>query len=147
VRCAFDSKDSRDVVFVDTPPFPNPDGSANLSTEKKVGKDISEWVKGSLGKRIKVVRILYLHDISINRLTEPLPTYEIFKKLCGNQYSASVALVLTMCENVTSEETCQKRMKFYKDHWKILMGEKAIVCSHNGTKESAWEVVASLGVI
>jgi hypothetical protein len=82
----------------------------------------------------------------MNRLTEPLPTYEIFRKLCGNQYSASVALVLTMSENV-APETCQKRMKIYKDHWKKLMGEKAIVCSHYGTKESAWEVVASLGVI
>ena len=47
VRCTFDSEDSREVVFVDTPPFPNPDGSASPSAEQKVGKDLSEWVKGS----------------------------------------------------------------------------------------------------
>ena len=100
----------------------------------------------SLGKRMKVARILYLHDISINRLTEPLPHYEIFRKLCGKQYSASVALVLTMCENV-APETCQERTRYLTDHWKKMMGEKAVVYSHNGTKKSAWDVVAGLDVI
>jgi hypothetical protein len=45
VRCTFE--DSREAVFVDTPPFPDPDGSASLSAEQKVGKNISKWVKGS----------------------------------------------------------------------------------------------------
>jgi hypothetical protein len=83
----------------------------------------------------------------MNRLTEPLPHYDIFRELCGNQYSASVALVLTMCENVLVPATRQQRTEYYKDYWKKLMGEKAVVCSHIGTKESAWEVVTSLGVI
>jgi hypothetical protein len=98
---------------------------------------------------MKVSRILYLHDISINRSTEPLPhyeIYEIFRKLCGTEYSANVALVLTMCEKV-APATCQERTKYYKDHWKKMMGEKAVVYSHNGTKKSAWDVVAGLGVI
>ena len=82
----------------------------------------------------------------MNRLTEPLPTYEIFKKLCGKEYSGSVALVLTMCENV-APGTRQERTKFYKDYWKKMLGEKAVVYSHDGTKESAWGVVAGLGVI
>ena len=82
----------------------------------------------------------------MNRLTEPLPHYEIFRKLCGKEYSASVALVLTMSETVALE-TCQERTKFYKDYWKKMMGEKAVVCSHDGTKKSAWDVVADLGVI
>ena len=38
-------EDSRRVVFVDTPAFPDPDGSADLSAEKKVGKKISDWLK------------------------------------------------------------------------------------------------------
>jgi hypothetical protein len=44
VRCTFE--DSREVVFVDTPPFPDPyDGKAGVSEEREVGRDISEWVK------------------------------------------------------------------------------------------------------
>ena len=44
VRCTFE--DSREVVFVDTPPFPDPyDGKSSLSEEQKVGSSISEWVK------------------------------------------------------------------------------------------------------
>ena len=100
----------------------------------------------SLGKRVKVSRILFLHDISINRVVEPLPTYEIFKKLCGKKYSASVALVLTMCETI-APETCQARTEYFTNYWKKMMGEKALVCCHNGTKKSAWDVVAALDVI
>ena len=99
----------------------------------------------SLGKRIKISRILYFHDISINRLTEPLPHYEIFRKLCGNQYSASVALVLTMCEKVAPAK-CQERTKYFTNHWKKMMGDRTRIYCHNGTKESAWDVVAGLGV-
>ena len=95
---------------------------------------------------MKVNRILYLHDISINRLTQPLPHYKIFRKLCGKEYSASVALVLTMCENL-DPATCQERTKFYKDYWKRMMGERAVVYTHYGTKKSAWDVVGGLGVI
>jgi hypothetical protein len=43
VRCTFE--DSRRVVFVDTPAFPDPILGSNLSAEKKVGKKISEWLK------------------------------------------------------------------------------------------------------
>ena len=44
VRCTFE--DSREVVFVDTPAFPDPfDGKISLSTEQKAGKNINEWVK------------------------------------------------------------------------------------------------------
>ena len=44
VRCTFE--DSREVVFVDTPPFPDPyNGNYDLSEEKKAGNNISVWVK------------------------------------------------------------------------------------------------------
>ena len=44
MRCTFE--DSREVVFVDTPAFPDPNGgNASLSAELRVGKKISKWVK------------------------------------------------------------------------------------------------------
>ena len=104
------------------------------------------FVYCSLGKHIKVTHVLYLHDISVNRSTEPTPTYEIFRKLCGKDYLRSVALVLTMCETIPPE-TCQARTEYLTNHWKKMMGEKALVCCHHGTKKSAWDVVAGLGVI
>jgi hypothetical protein len=54
--------------------------------------------------------------------------------------------VLTMSETV-APEICQERTKFYKDRWRRLMGVRAAVYPHTGTKKSAWDVVAGLGVI
>jgi hypothetical protein len=98
----------------------------------------------SFGKKIKVTGILFLHNISQNRLTEPLPHYEIFKKLCGNQYPESVVLVSTMCEKV-EPATCKDRREYLTAHWEKMMGKGAAVYSHYGTKESAWKVVSALG--
>ena len=45
VRCTFENP-SREVVFVDTPPFPDPwESKALVSDEQKVGDSISEWIK------------------------------------------------------------------------------------------------------
>ena len=101
------------------------------------------------GANRKHTGILYLHSMTDNRLTEPLLHYEIFKKLCGSgslPVAASVLFVLTMCEKV-NPETCQNRREYLTNHWKEMMGEKARVCSHYGTKQSAWDVVAALGVL
>ena len=106
----------------------------------------NNFVYRSLGRRIKVSRILYLHDISTSRLTDPPPHYEMFRKLCGKEYSSSVALVLTKCETI-APATCEARTGYFTNYWKRIMGERAAVYSHNGTKKSAWDVVAGLGVI
>ena len=82
----------------------------------------------------------------MDHLAEPFPHNALFKKLCGKEYSACVALVLTNCKDIDSE-TCQKRTKDLTDQWKKLLDEKALVYSHDGTKKSAWDVVAGLGVI
>ncbi|KAF8811584.1 hypothetical protein BYT27DRAFT_7183861 [Phlegmacium glaucopus] len=145
VRCTFE--DSRRVVFVDTPAFPDPYGSSSLSAEKEIGNKISDWLKRAFGKRIKVTGILYLHNITDNRLTEPpLPHYEMFRKLCGKEYPGSVILVLTMWEKV-DPEIGQRRKEYLTNHWKKMISGKAAVYCHDGTKQSAWEAVKALGVL
>jgi hypothetical protein len=98
----------------------------------------------SFGNHIKVIGILYLHDIT-DPLSQPSPHYEIFRKICGYQYLSSVVLVLTMCEHL-NPASCQERRKDLINHWKMKMGEKATVYSHYGSKKSAWDVVTALGV-
>ena len=70
----------------------------------------------------------------------------MFRKLCEKQYSARVALVLTKCETI-APATCQARTEYLTDNWKKMMGYSSVVYSHNGTKKSAMDVVAGLGVI
>ena len=51
--------------------------------------------------------------------------------------------MLTKCEKITSATTRQERTKYLTNYWKGLMGDSAVVYSHDGTKNSAW-VVAGL---
>ena len=46
VRCMSESEDSREVVLVDTPAFPDPfDNDTSASAIKKVGSKMNRWVK------------------------------------------------------------------------------------------------------
>ena len=54
--------------------------------------------------------------------------------------------MLTKCETI-APATCQARTEYLTDNWKKMMGYSSVVYSHNGTKKSAMDVVAGLGVI
>jgi hypothetical protein len=51
-----------------------------------------------------------------------------------------------MCEK-GNPTTYQMRREYLTNYWKEMMGEKAAVYSHYGTKTSAWNVVIALGVL
>jgi hypothetical protein len=76
-------------------------------------------------------------------LDELLFPFETFRKFCGNECPARVALVLTMCEKGNST-TYQIRKEYLTNYWKEMVGENAAVYSHYGTKKSAWDVVTAL---
>ena len=91
------------------------------------------------GERVRVDGILYLYKIDQNRMTgPPRPYFEMFKKLCGDDYTGRVLLVATMWEIVKRKEVREARKASLTDHW----GE--MVMEHHGTKESAWKIVNTL---
>lgn len=100
----------------------------------------------SAKKHIKVAGILYLHNITLKRLTEPPILHrEIFRNICGEEYLPNVLLVLTMCENTDSKSRMVNEEHMMK-YWKKTIGEKDRVYCHYGTTESAWEILKVVGV-
>lgn len=88
---------------------------------------------------MRVNGILYLYKIDQNRMTDPpRPHFEMFKKLCGDDYTGRVLLVATMWEKVKKQEVREARKATLTNHW----GE--MVVEHYGTKESAWSIVNTL---
>jgi len=68
----------------------------------------------------------------------PRPHFEMFKKLCGDDYTGRVLLVATMWEMVKKQEVRKNRKAELMGHW------GGTVLEHDGTKESAWTIVNTL---
>jgi len=127
------------IVFVDTPPFPNPDERLR-DAEKVFERKIGDWLRRAFGKQIRVAGILYLHKGTDNRMTlPPAIHFSLFQKLCGDDFHGRVLLVMTMWE-IVREEHRQTRREGLTRNW----SNNSPVVQHFGTKESAWSIVKSL---
>ncbi|KAF8159695.1 hypothetical protein B0H34DRAFT_796913 [Crassisporium funariophilum] len=131
----------RQVVFVDTPPFPDPD-PLSPKTAKHVEVMIQEWLKKAYAKRkIKVAGILYLYNITGNRDTQPPRRNRLLiENLCGD--ASRALLVTTMWESV-NPEIGRLRHEELEAKWTRGVEGTPVAC-HNGTQESAWKIVEQL---
>ncbi|KAF8159694.1 hypothetical protein B0H34DRAFT_414003 [Crassisporium funariophilum] len=124
----------RQVVFVDTPPFPDPD-PMSPQTAKHVEVMIQEWLKKAYAMRkIKVAGILYLYNITNNRHT-PRRDRLMIENLCGD--ASRALLVTTMWERVDPNTGISS-------HDQLTAKWTGGVACHNGTQESAWKIVEQL---
>ena len=157
ILCIPENEQSRigRIVFVDTPPFPNPDERMR-DAERAVERKIGDWLKKAsvasiysyvqnltrlrFGKRIRVSGILYLYNSTDNRMTQPPAVhFDLFKNLLGNDFQGRVLLVMTMWERV-KPDVRETRKKTLTRNW----GYPASVVQHLGTKESAWDIIRNL---
>ena len=92
--------------------------------------------KNSFGKKINITGILYLYRID-RMMQPPLPHYQMFRGLCGEEFHARVLLVTTMWEG-------ERRQAILKRHWSEMIAKGSAVVCHDGKWESAWEVVKTL---
>ncbi|KIM49797.1 hypothetical protein M413DRAFT_438927, partial [Hebeloma cylindrosporum] len=131
------------IIFVDTPAFPDPDAKKPRTPQdeiRRIENEIGKWMKERFGGgRVQVTGILYLYNIHQRRMTNPpRPHFEMFKKLCGDDYTGHVLLVATMWETVKAEELRKKRKAELMKHWGDMVVE------HHGTQESARSIVNTL---
>ncbi|EKM78784.1 hypothetical protein AGABI1DRAFT_114375 [Agaricus bisporus var. burnettii JB137-S8] len=113
------------VVLVDTPGFDD----THLS-DYDILKMISDWLRETYRRKIKLAGVLYLHRITDNRMGgTPLKNLHMFGKLCGNAAMSRVTLVTTMWDQVQDLRIAQSRELELKDNfWKpmLVLGSKMV---------------------
>ena len=89
--------------------------------------------------------ILYLHKINENRMTQPpIPHYQMFGRLCGEGFHTRVLLVTTMWEKLSNRDHGERRQAILRGHWSEMINKGSAIVSHDGEKQSAWDVVKAL---
>ncbi|GIZ37349.1 hypothetical protein CKM354_000079900 [Cercospora kikuchii] len=127
------------VYLIDTPGF---DDTNKSDTE--VLKEIAASLASLYDARIKLSGIIYLHQISLNRLLGSAKrNLFMFQKLCGENALRSVILATTMWDKVSKAtgEKHENELKSTYDFWGIMIEKGSTVHRHDGSRESALNLV------
>ncbi|KAK6518921.1 hypothetical protein TWF281_003613 [Arthrobotrys megalospora] len=135
------------VFLVDTPGFDDTNRS-----DSEILKDVAYWLATAYSDEAKLAGIIYLHRISDVRMTgSALRNLRMFIKLCGQDGLGSVVLATTHWKNSQGvsipEETGQSRVdELVREDgfWGGMLKRGSTVVRHDGSRESALNIVAGL---
>jgi hypothetical protein len=135
------------IFLVDTPGFDDTNRS-----DSEVLKDVAFWLAAAYTKKTQLAGIIYLHRISDPRMGgSALRNLRMFRQLCGTDNLSSVILATTHWSNKdglrVSKEVGQARTKGLMethDFWDSMVDRGSKVVKHDGSKESALNIVTNL---
>ncbi|KAK6542556.1 hypothetical protein TWF694_006504 [Orbilia ellipsospora] len=135
------------VFLVDTPGFDDTNRS-----DSEILKDVAFWLAAAYSNKAKLAGIIYLHRISDVRMQgSALRNLRMFKQLCGQNNLDSVVLVTTHWTNAEGaripEAVGSERIKELVQtdgFWGGMVERGSKVLRHDGSRESALDIVASL---
>lgn len=89
--------------------------------------------------------VLFLHEIDANRMDEArLRSYQLFRKICGNEAMKHVIIVTTMWDTVSLDKGEARFQQLQDEYFNDAMCHGVRLMRHNNTHESAVKVVAQL---
>ncbi|KAF8811262.1 hypothetical protein BYT27DRAFT_7208685 [Phlegmacium glaucopus] len=129
-----------DVIFVDTPGFDD-----TKKSDVDILRMVADWLKNTYEKEILLSGLLYLHQITDNRMAgTPLKNLRLFEELCGKNALHNIILTTTWWNEV-DEETGRLRENVLKSkNWRSMFDRGSTISRFLRTRESALEVIEPL---
>ncbi|KAJ4377264.1 hypothetical protein N0V83_000088 [Neocucurbitaria cava] len=131
----FDHPAGLRIHLIDTPGFDDTNKS-----DTDVLKDIANWLAQSYKRQERLSGILFLHPISLNRITSgALRNLSMFKKLCGEDNFASVVLATTHWDEVNPQVGAARehQLKTTTGMWEDMIKGGSQYLRHDQHAESA----------
>lgn len=125
------------LVLVDTPGFDDTEKS-----DMEILQMISDWLKKTYKKSIKLAGIVYLHKITDNRMAgAPHRNLRMFAQLCGDQGVKNVILVTTMWDTIKIWTGAQWEHDLRRNYWSHMIEKGALVARFRNTPQTAWKII------
>ncbi|KXN84731.1 hypothetical protein AN958_12158 [Leucoagaricus sp. SymC.cos] len=120
--------ENADVVLVDTPGFDD-----THKTDYQILQLISNWLKETGMKNIRLDGVLYLHRISDNRMAgTPLRNLDLFEKICGPKWFGRVVLVTTMWDEVDEVTGVDREKQLKAEFWEGMLRRGVPISTASG---------------
>ncbi|KAF8890789.1 hypothetical protein CPB84DRAFT_1683426 [Gymnopilus junonius] len=125
------------LVVAEIPSFDD-----TLEGDKETLRQIAAWLAHCYGMGVKFGGAIYLHDISLPRLTSSVRrNLDLFRSICGRVGLSAVVLSTTKwcCINNATGEQRERQLK--DGLWKDIIASRSSVRQFDGTPESAWKIL------
>jgi GTP-binding protein EngB required for normal cell division len=128
------------VLLIDTPGFADTHRS-----DTDVLHQIAQYLSVAYTNETKLTGLIYIHPISDPRMTGPaLKNLRMFRQLVGDDNLANVVFVTSKWDLVEPEVGHKREQGLKDEFWGTYIAAGAAVKAHDGTPESARDIVASL---
>lgn len=130
------------IYLIDTPGFDDTD-----KTDTMVLKEIAQWLKVTFEQKILLNGIIYIHQISADRMTgSAKKNIMMFKSLCGPDAMKNVMLVTSMWDQVPVKvaEQREKELMETEEFWGWMHNRGSIIRRHHNTHSSAEAIVQEM---
>lgn len=129
----------RRLILVDTPGFDD----THLS-DVEVLERVAGWLEKSYKEREYIAGIIYVHDITLNRMYGSSKlNLKMFSELCGNDSFNRVAIMTTRWQDVTNRGDLENREDEMKRNWwkGLLDGGAHVMRAESNTRETATAII------
>ncbi|KAF9450922.1 hypothetical protein P691DRAFT_757794 [Macrolepiota fuliginosa MF-IS2] len=130
------------IVLVDTPGFDD-----TTKSDMEILQMISDWLRKTYERDVKLTGLIYLHRITDNRMAgSPLKNLRMFGELCGDVAMNQVILVSTMWEKMRADIGAGREAELKDKFWKPLIerGSGVARLEKSDSTEEAWSIVEKL---
>ncbi|KAF8959510.1 P-loop containing nucleoside triphosphate hydrolase protein [Flammula alnicola] len=129
-------KDGR-LIIVDTPGFDD-----TYVDDSEILRRISVWLAASYSQKMKLGGVIYLHDITQNRmLGMTRRNLDMFQKLVGKDALKSVVIGTTKWSLVQHEIASKREHEFKSTYWAEMIQTGSPVFRVDEGRKSAWDIV------
>ena len=130
-----------EVLLVDTPGFDD-----SIRSDGDILLEISTGLAAQNALGVKLLGVIYLHDITAKRMRRSLQQeLQLVKLICGVENYEHVLLVTTQWgDDKRYVEYGDRQAQLEDEYWEDLIEGGATVCEFKGTEESARGIVSQL---
>lgn len=127
-------------LLIDTPGFDDTHRS-----DSEILAEIAQLLAVQYKSGIKLKGIIYIHRISDIKYTgSAVNTFEIFRRLCGDEALGNVMLVTSHWNKVTRSEGSDRERQLRSDFWSYMLMRGSKLSRFHGDRDSARGLVSQI---
>ncbi|KAH6895963.1 P-loop containing nucleoside triphosphate hydrolase protein [Thelonectria olida] len=128
------------VLLIDTPGFDDPKRS-----DSEILGEIARLLAAQYEVGLELKGIIYAHRITdIRYAGSAVKTFEIFKRICGEDALSNVLLATTLWNKIDEVTGASRERELRRDFWAYMLGRGSQMSRFHGDRTSAVALISQL---
>ncbi|KAJ4398853.1 hypothetical protein N0V91_009904 [Didymella pomorum] len=128
------------VLLIDTPGFDD-----TKRTDSEILTEIARILSAQYELGVQLKGVVYIHRITDIRYSRAaIKTFEIFKKICGEEALKNVLLITSRWEGIEPSVGAERERQLKDNFWAYMVGRGSNISRFHGDRDSAITLVSQL---